>query len=103
MKKSISSLRTTFREEMCTKLDVIQTNQKQVDTGLTTFDLSVTSVIKEKKEEGTKIKVMVDRHIEKMIKKQEIFFVFFTSQFYFLDDIFSALKHMIFCAFLSFM
>ena len=67
MKKSISSLRTTFREEMCTKLDVIQTNQKQVDTGLTTFDLSVTSVIHEIKEEGTKIKAMVDRHIEKMI------------------------------------
>ena len=67
MKESISSLRTTFRQELRTKLEVIQTNQKQVDTGLTTFDLSVTSVINEIKEEGTKIKAMVDRHIEKMI------------------------------------
>jgi hypothetical protein len=67
MKKSISSLRTTFRQEMRTKLDVIQTSQRQVYTGLTTFDLSVTSVINEIKEEGTKIKAMVDRHIEKMI------------------------------------
>jgi hypothetical protein len=67
MKESISSLRTTFRQEMSTKLDVIQANQKQMETGLTTFDLSVTSVINEIKEEGTKIKVMVDRHIEKMI------------------------------------
>jgi DNA repair exonuclease SbcCD ATPase subunit len=49
------------------KLDVIQTNQKQVETGLTAFDLSVTSVINDLKEEGTKIKAMVDRHIEKMI------------------------------------
>jgi DNA repair exonuclease SbcCD ATPase subunit len=67
MKESISSLRTTFRQEMSTKLDVMQANQKQMETGLTTFDLSVTSVINEIKEEGTKIKVMVDRHIEKMI------------------------------------
>ena len=67
MKKSISSLRTTFRQEMSTKLDVIQTNQKQLETGLTAFDLSVTSVINEIKEEGSKIKSMVDRHIEKMI------------------------------------
>ena len=67
MKESISNLRTTFRKEMNTKLDVIQTNQKQVETGLTTFDLSVTSAINEIKEEGTKIKAMVDRHIEKMI------------------------------------
>jgi transcription termination factor NusB len=52
---------------MRTKLDVFQTNQKQMDTGLTTFDLNVTSVINEIKEEGTKIKAMVDRHIEKMI------------------------------------
>jgi hypothetical protein len=52
---------------MSTKLDVIQTNQKQVETGLTAFDLSVTSVINDLKEEGTKIKAMVDRHIEKMI------------------------------------
>jgi hypothetical protein len=67
MKESISSLKTTFRQEMRTKLDVFQTNQKQMDTGLTTFDLNVTSVINEIKEEGTKIKAMVDRHIEKMI------------------------------------
>ena len=67
MKKSISSLRTTFKQEMRTKLDVIQTSQKQIETGLTTFDLGVTSVINEIKEEGTKIKAMVDRHIEKMI------------------------------------
>jgi molecular chaperone DnaK (HSP70) len=67
MKESISSLRTTFRQEMSTKLDVIQTNQKQVNTGLTTFDLDVTSVINDIKEEGTKIKAMVDRHIDKMI------------------------------------
>jgi vacuolar-type H+-ATPase subunit I/STV1 len=38
-----------------------------VGTGLTAFDLSVTSVINEIKVEGTKIKEMVDRHIEKMI------------------------------------
>jgi hypothetical protein len=43
------------------------TSQKQIETGLTTFDLGVTSVINEIKEEGTKIKAMVDRHIEKMI------------------------------------
>ena len=67
MKESISSLKTTFRQEMRTKLDVFQTNQKQVETGLTAFDLSVTSVIHDLKEEGTKIKAMVDRHIEKMI------------------------------------
>jgi DNA repair exonuclease SbcCD ATPase subunit len=67
MKESISNLRTTFRQEMRTKLDVIQTSQKQVNTGLTTFDLDVTSVINEIKEEGTKIKAMVDRHVEKMI------------------------------------
>jgi hypothetical protein len=67
MKESISNLRTTFRQEMRTKLDVIQTSQKQVDTGLTTFDLDITSVINEIKEEGTKIKAMVDRHIEKII------------------------------------
>jgi hypothetical protein len=52
---------------MSTKLDVIQTSRKQVETGLTTFDLSVTSVINDIKEEGSKIKAMVDRHIEKMI------------------------------------
>ena len=67
MKESISSFRTTFRQEMSTKLDVFQANQKQVETGLTAFDLSVTSVINDLKEEGTKIKAMVDRHIEKMI------------------------------------
>jgi hypothetical protein len=67
MKKSISSLRTTFRQEMRTKLDVIQTNQKQVNTGLTTFDLNVTSVINEIKEEGTKIKEMVDRLLNYLV------------------------------------
>ena len=67
MKESISNLRATFRQEMQTKLDVIQTNGKQIEDGLTTFDLGVTSVINELKEEGTKIKAMVDRHIEKMI------------------------------------
>jgi hypothetical protein len=67
MKESIDELRTTFRKEMDTKLGVIQTRQKQVETGLTTFDLSVTSVINEIKEEGSKIKEMVDCHIEKMI------------------------------------
>ena len=67
MKESICSLRTTFRKEIHTKLDVIQTTQKKLETGLTTFDLSVTSIIKELKEEGTKIKAMVDHHIEKMI------------------------------------
>ena len=67
MKESIDELRTTFRKEMDTKLDVIQARQQQVETGLTTFDLSVTYVINEIKEEGSKIKEMVDRHIEKMI------------------------------------
>jgi hypothetical protein len=67
MKESIDELRTTFRKEMDTKLNVIKTNQKQVETGLTTFDLSVTSVINDIKEEGSKIKEMVDRHIDKMI------------------------------------
>jgi hypothetical protein len=67
MKESIDELRTTFRKEMDTKLNVIQTSRKQVETGLTTFDLSVTSVINEIKEEGSKIKEMVDRHIDKMI------------------------------------
>lgn len=67
MKEAISDLRTTFRQEIRTKLDVVQTNQKQIETGLTTFDLSVTSVINEIKEEGTKIKATIDRHIEKMI------------------------------------
>ena len=67
MKESISNLRTIFRQEMDTKLDVIQTNQKKLETGLITFDLNVTSIINELKEEGTKLKAMVDRHIEKMI------------------------------------
>jgi hypothetical protein len=76
------------------------------------------SVINEIKEEGTKIKAMVDRHIEKMITtlrekarhekesltktlvdyKQQLD-KFFTSQFYFRDDIFTALKLVIFCSF----
>jgi len=67
MKESISELRTTFRKEMDTKLNVIQTSQKQVEKSLTTFDLSITSVINEIKEEGSKIKEKVDRHIVKMI------------------------------------
>ena len=67
MKESIDELRTTFGQEMDTKLNVIQTNQKQVETGLTTFDLSVASVINEIKKEGSKIKEMVDRQIELMI------------------------------------
>jgi hypothetical protein len=45
MKESISNLRTIFRQEMDTKLDVIKTNGKQIEEGLTTFDLSVTSDI----------------------------------------------------------
>ena len=67
MEEYISELRTTFRKEMDTKLDVIQTSQKRVETGLTTFDPSVTSVINEIKEEGSRIKEMVDCHIETMI------------------------------------
>jgi hypothetical protein len=55
MKEVISSLRTTFREEMHTKLDVIKANGKQIEEGLTTFDLSVTSVIHALTAEGTKI------------------------------------------------
>jgi predicted Holliday junction resolvase-like endonuclease len=49
------------------KLDVMKTNGKQIEEGLTTFDLSVTSVIHALTAEGTKIKAMVDHHIEKMI------------------------------------
>ena len=67
MKESISSLRTTFRQEMHMKLDVIKTNGKQIEEGLTTFDVSITSIIHALTAEGTKIKAMVDRHIEKMI------------------------------------
>ena len=67
MKEVISNLRTTFREEIHVKLDVIQTNGKQIEEGLTTFDLSVTSVIHALTAEGTTIKAMVDRHIWKMI------------------------------------
>jgi uncharacterized protein YicC (UPF0701 family) len=67
MKESISNLRTIFKQEMDTKLDVIKTNGKQIEEGLTTFDLSVTSLIHALTAEGTKIKAMVDRHIEKMI------------------------------------
>jgi L-lactate utilization protein LutB len=39
MKESISNLRTTFRKEMRTKLDVIQTRQEQVNTGLKDLQL----------------------------------------------------------------
>jgi hypothetical protein len=67
MKKFISSLGTTFRQEMHMKLDVMKTNGKQIEEGLTTFDLSVTSAIHALTAEGTKIKAMVDHHIEKMI------------------------------------
>jgi hypothetical protein len=67
MKEVISNLRTTFRKEIHTKLDAIQANGKQIEEGLTTFDVSVTSVIHALTAEGTKIKAMVDRHIEKMI------------------------------------
>ena len=63
----ISDLKKTVRNEMKSKLDVFQTNEKQIEEGLTTFDLSVTSVIKALTEEGSKLKAMVDRHIEKMI------------------------------------
>ena len=67
MKEVISNLRTTFREEIHTKLDAIQANGKQIEEGLTTFDLSVTSVIHALTAEGTEIKATIDRHIEKMI------------------------------------
>jgi DNA repair exonuclease SbcCD ATPase subunit len=67
MKESIDELRKTFRKEMNTKLNVIQTSRKQVETGLTTFDLSVASVINDIKEEGSTIKAMVDRYTDKMI------------------------------------
>ena len=63
----ISGLKKTVRNEMKSKLDVFQTNEKQIEEGLTTFDLSVTSVIKTLTEEGLKLKAMIDRHIEKMI------------------------------------
>jgi hypothetical protein len=61
MKEFISSLGTTFRQEMHMKLDVMKTNVKQIEEGLTTFDRSVTSVIHALTAEGTKIKAMVDR------------------------------------------
>ena len=52
---------------MNSKLNEFQSNEKQIEEGLTTFDLSVTSVIKALRDEGSKLKAMVDRHIEKMI------------------------------------
>ena len=67
MKESISNLRTIFKQEMDTKLDVFKTNGKQIEEGLTTFDLSVTYIIHALTAEGTEIKAMVDHHIEKMI------------------------------------
>jgi hypothetical protein len=67
MKEVISNLRKTFRKEIHTKLDAIQANGEQIEKGLTTFDVSVTSVFNALTAEGTKIKAMVDRHIEKMI------------------------------------
>jgi hypothetical protein len=45
IKEAISDLRTTFKQEMRTKLDVIQKIQKQTETGLTTFDLELLFVI----------------------------------------------------------
>jgi hypothetical protein len=63
----ISGLKKTVRNEMKSKLDVFQTNEKQIEEGLTTFDLSVTSVIKALTEKGLILKAMIDRHIEKMI------------------------------------
>jgi hypothetical protein len=52
----ISGLKKTVRNEMKSKLDVFQANEKQIEEGLTTFDLSVTSVIKTLTEEGLKLK-----------------------------------------------
>jgi hypothetical protein len=60
MKESISSLSTTFRQEMHMELDVIKTNGKQIEEGLSTFDLSVTSVFHALTAEGTQLKAMVD-------------------------------------------
>jgi hypothetical protein len=63
----ISTLKKAVRIEMNSKLNEFQSNEKQIEEGLTTFDLSVTSVIKALTEEGSKLKAMVDCHIEKMI------------------------------------
>jgi hypothetical protein len=52
---------------MHTKLDVIKANGKQIEEGLTTFDVSITSVIHALTAEGTKIKALVDQQVEKMI------------------------------------
>jgi hypothetical protein len=43
------------RFEIHTKLDAIQANRKQIEEGLTTVDVSVTSVIHALTAEGTKI------------------------------------------------
>jgi hypothetical protein len=43
---------------MDTKLDVLKTNGKQIEEGLTKFDLSVTSLIHALTAEGTKIKLV---------------------------------------------
>jgi hypothetical protein len=43
---------------MDTKLDVIKTNGKQIEEGLTTFDLSVTSVIHALTAEGTMLTLL---------------------------------------------
>jgi hypothetical protein len=53
-----------IREEMHTKLDVIKANGKQIEESLTTFDVSITSVIHALTAEGTKIKAMIDRRLE---------------------------------------
>lgn len=63
----ISNLKKTVRNEMKLKLDAFQTHEKQIEEDISTFDMSVTSVIKALTEEGSKLKAMVDRHIEKMI------------------------------------
>jgi hypothetical protein len=43
---------------MKSTLDVFQRNEKKIEEGLTTFDLSVTSVIKALTEEGSQLKAM---------------------------------------------
>jgi hypothetical protein len=67
MKEVISNLRKTFREKIHTKLDALQANGKQIEEGIITFAVSAASVINALTAEATKIKAMVDRHIEKTI------------------------------------
>jgi hypothetical protein len=47
----ISNLKKAVKNEMNSKLNEFQSNEKQIEEGLTTFDLSVTSVIKALTEE----------------------------------------------------